>query len=121
LEAIAGAFGDTTDGLTGSEIGHLLATRQIADTFPGLTKRHRLFNALAHDQSARGDRTRILGFIRSTQVERPIAVDEPGTTMRERNLMTSVLIRTAHLRNLEASSAHIRTLLRLAKSHGCHG
>jgi uncharacterized protein (TIGR02391 family) len=64
LEAISGALGDTSDGLTGSEIGHLLAICQIADTDPAATKRHRLFNALAHDQNARGDRTRILGFIR---------------------------------------------------------
>jgi uncharacterized protein (TIGR02391 family) len=64
LEAIAGALGDTSDGLTGSEIGHLLTVCQITDTDPALTKRHRLFNALAHDQNSRGDRARVLGFIR---------------------------------------------------------
>jgi uncharacterized protein (TIGR02391 family) len=64
LEAIAAALGDTSDGLTGSEIGHLLTICKIPDTDPALTKRNRLFNALAHDQNSRGDRTRVLGFIR---------------------------------------------------------
>ena len=64
LQAVADALGDTNDGLTGSEIAHLLAICQIKDADPALTKRHRLFNALAHDQNHRQDRTRILGFIR---------------------------------------------------------
>ncbi len=64
LQAIAAALGDTTDGLTGSEIAHLLATCGIADTDPAMTKRHRLYNAFAQDQNTRRDRTRILGFIR---------------------------------------------------------
>lgn len=64
LQAIGEALGDTTDGLTGSEIAHLLATCGIADSDPTATKRHRLYNAFAHDQNHRRDRTRILGFIR---------------------------------------------------------
>jgi len=64
LHAIAEALGNTNDGLTGSEIGHLLATCEIADVDPTFTKRHRLYNAFAQDQNKRGDRTRILGFIR---------------------------------------------------------
>lgn len=64
LEAIADALGDTGDGLTGSEIGHLLSMTKIRDTDPALTKRKRLFNAFAHDQNARGDRSHIIGFIR---------------------------------------------------------
>jgi uncharacterized protein (TIGR02391 family) len=64
LQAIAEALGDTNDGLTGSEIAHLLATCGISDVDPTLTKRHRLHNAFAKDQNQRGDRTRILGFIR---------------------------------------------------------
>jgi uncharacterized protein (TIGR02391 family) len=63
-EAIAAALGDTSDGLTGSEIAHLLATCNIADVDPTLTKRHRLYNAFVKEQNQRQDRTRILGFIR---------------------------------------------------------
>jgi hypothetical protein len=64
LQAIADALGDTTYGLTGSEIGHLLATVRIADTDPQMTKRHRLYNAFANEQNNRRDRTHIIAFIR---------------------------------------------------------
>jgi uncharacterized protein (TIGR02391 family) len=64
LRAIADALGDTSDGLTGGEIAHLLASCKIKDTDPQITKRHRLYNAFVHEQNARQNRTRILGFIR---------------------------------------------------------
>ncbi len=65
LQAIADALGDTDDGLTGSEIAHLLATCAIPDVDPTMTKRHRLYNAFAGDQNQRKNRTHILGFIRN--------------------------------------------------------
>jgi len=64
LTAIAEALGDTNDGLTGSEMAHLLETCEIADVDPTQTKRHRLYNAFVQNQNQRQDRTRILGFIR---------------------------------------------------------
>jgi hypothetical protein len=64
LQAIAEALGDTSDGLTGSEILHLLETCGIADVDPTQTKRHRLYNAFAKEQNQRQDNARILGFIR---------------------------------------------------------
>jgi uncharacterized protein (TIGR02391 family) len=64
LRAIADALGDTTDGLTGSEIGDLLSEARMADPDSGLTKRHRLFNAFVHYQNIRQSRTHILAFIR---------------------------------------------------------
>jgi uncharacterized protein (TIGR02391 family) len=64
LRAIADALGDTEEGLTGSEIAHLLQTSKIADVDPDMTKRHRLYNAFVHDQNKRQNRTHILGFIR---------------------------------------------------------
>lgn len=63
-QAIADALGDTGDGLTGSEITQLLAQARMNDPSPGLTKRHRLFNAFAESQNRRADRTHILAFIR---------------------------------------------------------
>jgi len=69
LEAIADALGDTNDGLTGSEIAHLLATARIADRDASFTKRKRLFNAFAADQNQRQHRRNILEFIR--QAMRP--------------------------------------------------
>jgi hypothetical protein len=47
LQAIADALGDTSEGLTGSEIHHLLLTSKMMDVDPSGTKRHRLYNAFA--------------------------------------------------------------------------
>lgn len=66
LQAIADALGDTSDGLTGSEIAHLLATCRMLDPSPQMTKRYRLYNAFAESQNARQDRTAVLAFIRKS-------------------------------------------------------
>jgi proteic killer suppression protein len=66
ITAIADALGDTDEGLTGSEIGHLLSLATIADADPTGTKRIRLYNALGQDQNKRGNRTGIQKFIRVT-------------------------------------------------------
>lgn len=63
LEAIAGALGDTAEGLTGPEIVHLLASCKIADPGP-TTKRVRIYNAFAECQNTKRNRTNILEFIR---------------------------------------------------------
>lgn len=63
LEAIAGALGDTTNGLTNPEIAFLLESAKMVD--PGqMTKRHRIFNAFVESQNTRRNRTHILQFIR---------------------------------------------------------
>ena len=86
LEAIAGALGDTDEGLTGSEIGHLLATCRIEDPTPGMTKRHRIYNALAASQNDRGDRKAVLAFMRhAMKPERHLRSPERFEPMR-RNL-----------------------------------
>ena len=64
MQAIADALGDTSDGLTGSEIGHLLATCKMSDPTPDMSKRHRLYNAFAASQNERRERLAILAFIR---------------------------------------------------------
>ena len=45
LEAIAAALADTSEGLTGSEIAHILETLKMADPTPTITKWKRLRNA----------------------------------------------------------------------------
>lgn len=83
IEAIAAALGDTTNGLTGLEIGHLLTTCGIRDTDPSLAKRHRIYNAFVGSQNARGDRASILAFIRkSMKPERYIGKIERFESMR---------------------------------------
>lgn len=51
LRAICEVLGQTESGLTGSEIGKLLRSCAIADPFPAVTKRDRLFEALSARQS----------------------------------------------------------------------
>jgi len=48
LEQVCDVLGDTSSGLTGSEIGRYLRDCEIADPNPGITKRIRLFNASTH-------------------------------------------------------------------------
>ena len=64
LEAIAAALGDTSEGLTGTEIGHLLATVKMADPTPALTKWKRLHNAFVERQNHSQNRRAINEFIR---------------------------------------------------------
>ena len=54
LRAVADVLGDTSSGLTVSEISRLLADCGIDDPAPTLTKRHRLYNALSARQQHDG-------------------------------------------------------------------
>lgn len=65
LEALCGVLGDTGDGLTGSEIGGLLRQCQIDDVAPGITKRHRLYEALAARQQRDGVANNVLAFVQA--------------------------------------------------------
>lgn len=64
LEAIAAALADTSTGLTGSEIGHILSSLKMADPTPAMTKWKRLHNAFAERQNQSKNRRAILEFIR---------------------------------------------------------
>jgi uncharacterized protein (TIGR02391 family) len=83
IEAISAALGDTGDGLTGSEIGHILSVCRMADPAPEITKRHRIHNALAVDQNSRGNRTGVLAFMRhAMKPERHLGKTERYEAMR---------------------------------------
>jgi uncharacterized protein (TIGR02391 family) len=64
LEAICEVLGDTSAGLTGSEIGRYLDACGIKDSNPGLTKRYRLFTALQARQATDGCSNNVLAFIK---------------------------------------------------------
>ena len=136
MQAIADALGDTSDGLTGSEIGHLLATCKMTDPTPDITKRHRLSNAFAASQNGRQDRLAILAFIRHSmkpasyarQPERyepmraklnralafaGLAVDELGTliSVEQARTLSDAQRRANDLRaDLELRSVHLDVL-----------
>ena len=64
LEALANVLGDTSDGLTGSEIHHFLLVAKIDDVDPAITKRHRLFNAFATFQNKYRCANNIINFVK---------------------------------------------------------
>ena len=63
LQALCKIIGETNTGLSGSEIELCLSACNIPDPHPGITKRHRLFNALRAKQDADRCANGILQFI----------------------------------------------------------
>ena len=51
LEAVCKVLADTTCGLSGNEIAHLLLEIGVADTDPTMTKWKRLYNAMVGKQN----------------------------------------------------------------------
>lgn len=83
LEAIAAALGDTSEGLTGSEIGHILATLKMDDPDPTMTKWKRLHNAFVARQNYSQNRRAITEFIRQAmKPERYVKQPERFEPMR---------------------------------------
>ncbi|HAU36524.1 MAG TPA: TIGR02391 family protein [Phycisphaerales bacterium] len=64
LESIARVLADTSDGLTGSQIGYLLQDCRIPDTDPTMTKWKRLFNAFVGFQRQHRVGNHVVVFIR---------------------------------------------------------
>lgn len=65
LQALCDIIGDTSEGLTGSEIGRLLSQCGIRDPEPSMTKRHRLFLALRAKQETDGCANNVLNFVQT--------------------------------------------------------
>lgn len=63
LRAICAILGETSSGLTGSEIGKILADCGIDDPFAGATKRDRLFLALSQRQKMDNSGNNVVAFI----------------------------------------------------------
>lgn len=63
VEGVAGVLGDTTNGLTGSEIARRLSEVPVRDVDPGNTKWKRLHNALADHQNRNGTGKCVVGLI----------------------------------------------------------
>jgi uncharacterized protein (TIGR02391 family) len=83
LEAIAAALGHTSEGLTGPEIGHILATLRMSDPNPTMTKWKRLHNAFVERQNHSQNRRAILQFIREAmKPERHLKQPERFEPMR---------------------------------------
>jgi uncharacterized protein (TIGR02391 family) len=90
LEAIARVLGDTDDGLSGSEIGYLLADCRIGDPAPGMTKWKRLFNAFVEFQNRNNAGNHVLVFIRRAM--NPASYTEkPTLFVLRRNQLNAII------------------------------
>jgi uncharacterized protein (TIGR02391 family) len=77
LEQTCNVLGDTSSGLTGSEIGRYLRECGINDPSPGVTKRIRLYEALVTRQRLDGCANNVCAFIQ--RVMNPVLhVQSPG-------------------------------------------
>ncbi|MFD1517367.1 hypothetical protein [Pseudonocardia yunnanensis] len=87
VQQVADVLGETSTGLTGPEIGHLLAVVGIPDPGSGITKRHRLGAAFVHQQQRDNASNCVIHFI--TEAMRPVRyVKEPGLrTLRQDALL----------------------------------
>jgi uncharacterized protein (TIGR02391 family) len=65
LEALARVVGDTSGGLTGTQIGSLLRQCKIEDVEPTITKWKRLFAALDQKQERDGCANNVLHFVQT--------------------------------------------------------
>jgi len=66
IQGVADVLGETVDGLTGTEIDQALTQIGVPDVSPGITKRHRIFNALASHQQRHGHGKSLVAFINKT-------------------------------------------------------
>ena len=64
FERISKVLGDTTSGLTGTEIAQVLGQIGVPDVSPGMTKWRQLFSALVEWQNRNGSGNKLLEFIK---------------------------------------------------------
>ena len=91
LRGIADVLGATDGGLTGTEIAHTLAQVRVNDVDPMMTKRHRLFNALAARQNRDKVGNCVVRFMAEAMA--PVSYrNDPATFARLQGELNEVLI-----------------------------
>lgn len=82
LRSLCDIIGDTGTGLSGSDIGRTLSDCGIADPFVGVTKRHRLYEALNQRQDSDKSANHVLNYILT--VMKPVRYLNDKTLFTER-------------------------------------
>ena len=91
VQGIADVLGNTTTGLTGSEIGKLLALIHIDDLSPMASKRDRLGSALISGQRHDGASNCVIRFI--TEAMQPVRYrEEPALFTQRQDALNEVLV-----------------------------
>lgn len=99
VQAVADVLGATDTGLTGPQIGDLLAEHGIPDPGPGITKRVRLGTALLTKQTADQASNCVIRFIKDAMA--PVRYrDNPGLrTLRQDALDEALVYEGLHVRD----------------------
>ncbi len=91
VEGVSDVLGETSTGLSGQQIGQLLAELNISDPFPGHTKRTRLRHALAERQRLDRSANCVIAFI--TRAMAPVRYrDEPDLRTLRQDALNEVLV-----------------------------
>ena len=107
IEGVAAVLGDTGRGLTGSEIGQRLAEARVADTDPGITKRHRIYKALVTRQNRDQAGNCVVAFI--TAAMKPVRFrDDPAQRSYLQDGLNEVLVYAGLRVNDEGRVAKLR-------------
>ena len=98
LRKICDILGDTSSGLTGSEIGQILRDCRIEDPSPGMTKRHRLFEALSRRQEQDQCGNHVVAFIYAAMnpvryVDNPVLFEERRSRLNQALLFAGYMLR----------------------------
>ncbi len=108
LRGITDVLGATDDGLKGSEIAQHLAQVRVLDVNPGMTKRYRLFNALAAQQHKDQVGNCVVAFM--TQAMSPVHYrDDPAGFSRRQAGLNEVLVFAGCCINDEGKVARLRS------------
>lgn len=90
MESIARVLADTSEGLTGPEIGHLLEECRMADPTPSMTKWKRLYNAFVEAQNQHRLGNHVIMFI--NRAMKPVRyTTQPQGFAKRRDQLNTVL------------------------------
>lgn len=107
IEGVAAVLGDTGRGLTGSEIRQRLTEARVADTDPGITKRHRIYNALVTRQNRDQAGNCVVAFIIAAM--KPVRFrDDPAQRSYLQDGLNEVLVYAGLFVNDEGQVAKLR-------------
>jgi len=86
VQGVADVLGHTQTGLSGSEIGRLLAQVRVPDPYPALTKRFRLHEALSRRQAQDGVANCVIAFVSAAMAPVHYRNDPQLFTLRQDGL-----------------------------------
>ncbi|MCB9904489.1 MAG: TIGR02391 family protein [Planctomycetes bacterium] len=132
LEGICSVLGETSKGLTGGEIGRLLLRCEIEDPCAHITKRDRLFAALAQRQRFDGCGNKVIHFIREAMSsalyrDKQAVFEERRTDLNEALIFVGLkcredgsILKTTSARTLAEATERVGRLRRALQSRGVH-